>query len=157
MNILLVSNEDICRTRIAEELLASFGRGMKISAAGIAEGSEVPEVVCDVMRQKGYNISRKKPTNLSKYLSQSWDFVLALSKEAEEELKVLQIRTEHMECLIFDDAFDYLNLSVCEQENKVSEVYDDMYKRLYEFYRDVLSEMLMPRCTCGANNYCRCE
>ncbi|MBT9869619.1 hypothetical protein GPK99_12515 [Phocaeicola vulgatus] len=35
--------------------------------------------------------------------------------------------------------------------------YETMYRELYEFYRDELSEQLLPRCTCGANTYCRCE
>ena len=38
-----------------------------------------------------------------------------------------------------------------------SALYETMYRELYEFYRDELSEQLLPRCTCGANTYCRCE
>ena len=34
-NILIVSNNDMCRSRMAQEILNSFGRGMKISTAGI--------------------------------------------------------------------------------------------------------------------------
>ena len=35
MDILLLSNEDTCRSRIAQELLHTFGRGMNISTAGV--------------------------------------------------------------------------------------------------------------------------
>lgn len=59
MDILLVSNEDTCRSRIAQELLHTFGRGMNISTAGVMEGNCVPDVVCNVMEQNGYGISRK--------------------------------------------------------------------------------------------------
>ena len=38
MDILLLSNEDTCRSRIAQELLHTFGRGMNISTAGVMEG-----------------------------------------------------------------------------------------------------------------------
>lgn len=34
-NILIVSNSDTCRSRMAQEILNSFGRGMKISTAGV--------------------------------------------------------------------------------------------------------------------------
>ena len=34
-NILIVSNNDMCRSRMAQEILNSFGRGMKVSTAGI--------------------------------------------------------------------------------------------------------------------------
>ena len=53
-NILIVSNNDMCRSRMAQEILNSFGRGMKISTAGILAGNSVPDVVCQVMEQNGY-------------------------------------------------------------------------------------------------------
>lgn len=60
MDILLISNEDTCRSRIAQELLHAFGRGMNISTAGIMEGNCVPDAVCNVMEQNGFSVSRKK-------------------------------------------------------------------------------------------------
>ena len=54
MDILLISNEDTCRSRIAQELLHAFGRGMNISTAGIMEGNCVPDAVCNVMEQNGF-------------------------------------------------------------------------------------------------------
>ena len=63
MDILLISNEDACRSRIAQELLHTFGRGMNISTAG---QDCVPDVVCDVMEQNGYGISRKSDAHGAK-------------------------------------------------------------------------------------------
>ena len=57
MDILLISNEDTCRSRIAQELLHAFGRGMNISTAGIMEGNCVPDAVCNVMEQNGFSVS----------------------------------------------------------------------------------------------------
>ena len=54
-HILIVSNNDMCRSRMAQEILNSFGRGMKISTAGILAGNSVPDVVCQVMEQNGYD------------------------------------------------------------------------------------------------------
>ena len=67
MDILLLSNEDTCRSRIAQELLHTFGRGMNISTAGVMEGNCVPDAVCNVMEQNGYGISRKKPSGVGVY------------------------------------------------------------------------------------------
>ena len=44
-----------------------------------------------------------------------------------------------------------------EQEERVVALYDAMHKELYEFFRSELMEKLLPRCSCGANTYCRCE
>ena len=157
MDILLISNEDMCRSRIAQELFTSFGRGMKIFTAGITEGSSVPQVVCDVMQHHGYEVSRKKPSSVSIYTNRPWDYVLTLSKEAEEEYKYMNLQTQDVSHLHFEDALQHATLDADEIEEQVEALYADMYHNLYEFYRDELSERLMPRCTCGANTYCRCE
>ena len=44
-----------------------------------------------------------------------------------------------------------------EQEERVVALYNAMHKELYEFFRSELMEKLLPRCSCGANTYCRCE
>ena len=44
-NILIVSNSDTCRSRMAQEILNSFGRGMKISTAGVLVGNSVPRIL----------------------------------------------------------------------------------------------------------------
>ena len=53
---------------------------------------------------------------------------------------------------------DYHTIEVeDEQEERVRALYDIMHKELYEFFRSELMEKLLPRCSCGANTYCRCE
>ena len=91
MDILLISNEDTCRSRIAQELLHAFGRGMNISTAGIMEGNCVPDAVCNVMEQNGFSVSRKKPSGVGTYTHRSWDYVITLCKEAGEELKFITL------------------------------------------------------------------
>ena len=157
MEILLISNEDICRTRIAQELIYSFGRGMKIYTAGITEGGNVPDVVVQVMQEHGYEVSKKKPSPVSAYTDREWDFVVTLSEDAKREFDLLNLKTSHVSHLLFDDALGNMQLAEDELKEQVLALYQDMYHDLYEFYRDVLSESLRPRCTCGANDYCRCE
>ena len=157
MDILLVSNGDMCRSRMAQELLYSFGKGMKISTAGIAEGNMVPSVVSSVMAQKGYEVSRKKPVAVATYANRHWDMVVTLCKEAADEIKYITLDTEHLLHLEYDDPLSDVSLSEDEQEQQIAALYEDMYRSLYEFYRDTLSEYLAPRCTCGANDYCRCQ
>lgn len=157
MEILLISYEDKCRTRIAQELLSSYGRGMRITTCGIAEADSVPGIVVDFMSQKGYEISKKKPSSISDQTQLEWDFVISLCKESSDELKMLNLKYTKRVDFEFLDAFDELHLQHEEQLEKLDVLYQDMNHSLYELYRDVLSEMLLPRCTCGANTYCRCE
>ena len=154
MDILLLSNEDTCRSRIAQELLHTFGRGMNISTAGVMEGNCVPDVVCNVMEQNGYGISRKKPSGVGVYAHRSWDYVVTLCKEAEEELSFLTLNAKRQVHFNFEDPFKNRFQSESEQEQQIETLYETMYRQLY---RNELSEQLLPRCTCGANTYCRCE
>lgn len=64
MDILIVSNSDTCRSRMAQEILNSFGNGMKICTAGVLTGNSIPDAVCHVMEQNGYSLSRKKPCDV---------------------------------------------------------------------------------------------
>lgn len=157
MDVLIISNEDQCRSRIAQVLLESYGRGMKIFTAGIAEGNAVPDIVSQVMMQKGYEISRKKPTPISNYAVSKWGCVISLCDEAEEEIKMLNLNFEHLATFRFDDPLQDMTLDEADLSQQISAVFEDMNHALYEFYRDTLSELLMPRCTCGANTFCRCE
>lgn len=84
MDILIVSNSDTCRSRMAQEILNSFGSGMKICTAGVLAGNIIPDVACRVMERNGYSLSRKKPCDVRTYVRQSWDYVITFCQEAEE-------------------------------------------------------------------------
>lgn len=157
MNILLVSNNDICRSRMAQEILSSLGRGTKIFTCGGLPGGVVPQSVADVMEQNGYDFSRKKASDVDIYCHQSWDYVITLCEEVKEVRRDFDKEVKNWKHFSFADPFQNAFGDESEQERRISELYETMYRELYEFYRDEPSEQLLPRCTCGANTYCRCE
>ena len=75
MNILIVSNNDACRSRMAMEILTSFGRGMKVFTAGVLPGNGIPDTVFSVMEQNGYHLSHKKPVDVELYCHQPWELL----------------------------------------------------------------------------------
>lgn len=157
MNLLIVSNNDTCRSRMALEILSSFGRGMKIFTAGVLPGTSVPDAVYRVMEQNGYALSHKKACDVELYCHQPWDYVITLCGEAEEARKDFDNKIKNWKHFSFDDPFQGFSRDESEHEQRIAQVYDVMNRQLYEFYRDELSEQLLPRCRCGANTYCRCE
>ena len=82
---------------------------------------------------------------------------MAVRREAEESRKDFDNVVRNWKHFLYNDPFQayYNDEDLVEQQ--VAEVYDLMHRQLYEFYRDELSEQLLPRCRCGANTYCRCE
>ena len=157
MNILLVSNSDLCRSRMAQKILSSFGHGTKIFTSGVLPGRVVPSSVVGVMEQNGYDCSRKKASDVDIYCHQPWDYVITLCEEAKEVEGDFNKEVKNWKHFSFDDPFQHIYEDETELEHRISELYETMYRELYEFYRDELSEQLLPRCTCGANTYCRCE
>ena len=107
--------------------------------------------------QNGFSVSRKKPSGVGTYTHRSWDYVITLCKEAGEELKFITLDAKQQVHFDFEDPFKNRFQNESEQEQQIAALYETMYRRLYEFYRDELSGQLLPHCTCGANTYCRCE
>ncbi|MGG6546072.1 UNVERIFIED_CONTAM: hypothetical protein NY100_11750, partial [Prevotella sp. 15_C9] len=105
----------------------------------------------------GFSVSRKKPSGVGTYTHRSWDYVITLCKEAGEELKFITLDAKQQVHFNFEDPFKNRFQNESEQEQQIAALYETMYRRLYEFYRDELSGQLLPHCTCGANTYCRCE
>ena len=66
MNILLVSNNDMCRSRMAQKILSSFGHGIRIFTSGVLPGRVIPSSVVGVMEQNGYDCSRKKASDVDR-------------------------------------------------------------------------------------------
>lgn len=108
------------------------------------------------MEQNGYDFSRRKPCDVATYAQQTWDYVITLCPEAEE----VQRKCRGSEKIRFFQLYRSLSGGIHvedEQEERVRALYDIMHKELYEFFRSELMEKLLPRCSCGANTYCRCE
>ena len=59
MNILLVSNNDMCRSRMAQKILSSFGHGIRIFTSGVLPGRVIPSSVVGVMEQDTTVLVRK--------------------------------------------------------------------------------------------------
>ena len=103
MDILLISNEDTCRSRIAQELPACIWQGNEyLLRQELWRGTAFPTAVCNVMEQNGFSVSRKKPSGVGAYTHRSWDYVITLCKEAGEELKFY-----HSGCQAAGRIFDF--------------------------------------------------
>ena len=140
MNILLVSNNDMCRSRMAQKILSSFGHGIRIFTSGVLPGRVIPSSVVGVMEQNGYDCSRKKASDVDIYCHQPWDYVITLCEEAKEVEGDFNKEVKNWKHFSFDDPFQHVYGDETELEYRISELYETMYCELYEFYRDELSE-----------------
>lgn len=157
LNILIISGDDTCRSRLAEGLFNSFGRGMKVSTAGAADGGAVSEVLRRFIDENGLDASLRPAVLAEACTDRNWDVVVTLCPEAEQARRQLHLESSLHASFHFTDPLQSRAAGTDEQMDRLMEAYEAIHRELYRFYRDELSELLMPRCTCGANTYCRCE
>ena len=159
INILIISDGDACRSRIAAGLMLSFGRGMHIVTAGVDPESVVADIVGEVMSERGLEQPVGEPkdvkdiaTHMAEQIangkSRGADYVIALTPDAAATAKKLFTNNK------------IVNLDFEPRGNSkesIEELAQEMFRSLFRFYKDTLEEELMPACTCGANIYCKCH
>lgn len=157
MDILILSHADSCRSRIAQSFLSSFGKGMKIYSAGIQPSAEIHPLTLRVIKEAGIETSNQPPHSIYEYTDKPWDCVIALCENTHELQQLFSKGAGNWYNCPFDDLLSKL----FEDESKLWEsmnfLKESIRKSMYELYRDELMEQLLPRCTCGANTFCRCE
>ena len=157
MDILLIEVMRImCRSRIAQELLHTFGRGNEYFY-GRSYGRKLRSrcrMQCDGAKRLAYRV---KAFRCWTYAHRSWDYVVTLCKEAEEELSFLTLNAKQQVHFNFEDPFKNRFQSEGEQEQQIATLTGNNVSATVRVLSRWLSEQLLPRCTCGANTYCRCR
>ncbi len=67
MNLLIISNADSCRSRIAQALLSSFGKGMKVYSAGTMPAAEIHPLVLKLIKETDIEPNTQPPHSIREY------------------------------------------------------------------------------------------
>ena len=102
MNILILSNADSCRSRIAQALLSSFEKGMKIYSAGTAPAAEVHPLVLKLIKETGSEPDTRPPHSIYENTNKSWDTIIVLSETTDEIRNHFSKEVNHWYYLPFD-------------------------------------------------------
>ena len=155
MNILLVSNSDICRSRMAQKILSSFGHGIRIFTSGVLPGRVIPSSVVGVMEQNGYDCSRKKASDVDIYCHQPWDYVITLCEEAKEVEGDFNKEVKNWKHFSFDDPFQHIYEDETELEHRISELYETMSHKCLDILTHPLRLKVIP--SFSNNSFCFCQ
>ena len=66
MKIFFLSNQNSCRSQMAEAILRSFDKELEIYSAGIEPSNHVSPVAIEVMAEIGINLQPQIPQHFSK-------------------------------------------------------------------------------------------
>lgn len=137
MKVLILCTGNSCRSQMAHGFLRSIDPKLDVYSAGTRPAEKVNPQAVKVMHEKGIDISRHTPHNVSEYLSEPWDYVITVCGGANESCPAFIGNVSHRIHIGFDDPSD----AVGSEEYVMSEfrrVRDEIKVQFGQFYKDNL-------------------
>jgi arsenate reductase len=134
MKILILCTGNSCRSQMAEAFLHSFDNRLTVCSAGTEPAEKVNEKAIQVMREAGIDISRNTTKSVSQYLTETWDYVITVCADAEQNCTVFSGKVKHQLHIGFDDpaqitgSDDYVL-------NEFRRVRDEIKEKFFQFYQ----------------------
>lgn len=139
MKVLVLCTGNSCRSQMAEGFLRSFDPSLYIASAGTRPEKEVNPFAVKVMREKGIDISTQKPDPVTKYTTETWDFVITVCDGAKETCPVFTGNVKSRLHIGFDDP-----ASARGTEDEVMNIYrktrDEIGLAFRKFYDEKLNQ-----------------
>lgn len=131
--ILILCTGNSCRSQMAEGFLKSFDENLEVYSAGTKPADKVNPRAIQVMRENGIDISNGVPEDISKYINQSFDYVITVCDNAKETCPVFIGKVKRQLHIGFEDPADATGT---EEEilSVFRKVRDEIKKDFYEFY-----------------------
>jgi len=88
MKVLVLCTGNSARSQMAEGFLKSLDPNLEVYSAGTQPSVHVNPAAIQVMREIGIDISHGLPKNVSQFLKDSFDYVITVCDEADENCPV---------------------------------------------------------------------
>ena len=122
---------------MAHGFLQSLDKNLQVHSAGTRLANAVNPLAVIVMKEIGIDISGHKPTSVTEYTGQAWDYVITVCGGAKESCPVFVGNVEHRLHIGFDDPSD----AIGSDEFVMAEfrrVRDEIKNKFEQFYNDNL-------------------
>jgi arsenate reductase (thioredoxin) len=141
MKIFFLSNQNSCRSQMAEAILRSFDKNLEIYSAGIEPSGHVSPVAIEAMAEIGINIEPHVPQHYSKFSHINFDYLITVGDGTVENLKIPDIKHKRKMHLGFHNP--YKNYS-CKEElkQKCREIRDEIKTEMDYFYHKILKKQM---------------
>lgn len=129
MRYLVLCTGNRCRSQMAHGILKHIHPDAEVCSAGVRPASEVHPLAVKVMSEIGIDISGHYPKNVSKYLGQSWDYVITVCGGAKENCPSFTGKVAMRLHIGFDDpdAFTGTESEIIDEFRRVrDEILDSM-------------------------------
>lgn len=139
MKIFFLSNQNSCRSQIAEAILKSFDKSLGIYSAGIEPVNHISKVAIEVLAEIGINLEPAKPHHFSEYKDIYFDYIITVGDGTNEELNIPPINYKQKLHLGIHNPYKRFR-DRDELKEKCREIRDEIYAELDYFYQKMIKK-----------------
>lgn len=131
--VLILCTGNSCRSQMAEGILRSFDARLEVFSAGTEPAAQVHPLALRVMREIGLDISGQRPKRVSQFLDQSFDYVVTVCGDADQNCPNFRGKVARRLHIGFPDPAKATGTQA-EVLHVFRTVRDDIRRRFREFY-----------------------
>lgn len=139
MRIFFLSNQNSCRSQMAEAILRNYDKDLEILSAGIEPSDHISPVAIEVMSEIGINIKPQTPQHYSKFEDQEFDYLITVGDGTTEELKIPPLKYKRKMHLGFHNPYKK-SKNKEEIRQKCREIRDEIKTEMDYFYYKIINK-----------------
>lgn len=138
MRVFFLSNQNSCRSQMAEAILRSLDKSMEIYSAGIKPVDHISPVAIEVLSEIGIELKPSVPLHYSKFEKLEFDYLITVGDGTNEELKIPSIKYKRKLHLGFHNPYkrfknrDELKDKCCEIRDEIQTEMDYLYNKILD-------------------------
>lgn len=140
MKIFFLSNQNSCRSQMAEAILRSFDKNLEIYSAGIDPVDHVSPVAIEVLDEIGIKLNPTLPQHFSKFDNIEFDYLITVGDGTIENLKIpASVKFKRKLHLGFQNPYKHFK-DRNDLKEKCKEIRDEIYAELDYFYNRIIKK-----------------
>ncbi len=137
LKILIVCTGNSCRSKMAEYFLKSFDPRLQVFSAGTNPADRVNPYTVQVMLEAGIDLRGSFPKNVSRFVHDSFDYVITVCDSAKETCPVFSGGVSHRIHIGFEDPAMSRGTEAFVL-SKYRRIRDEIKSAFFRFYTDSL-------------------
>ncbi len=139
MKIFFLSNQNSCRSQMAESILRSFDKTLEIYSAGIEPVGHISPVAIEVLAEIGIELNPSEPQHYSKFENLEFEYLITVGDDTVGRLNVPSLKYKHKMHLRFHNPYKSFK-DRAELKGKCREIRDEIFAELDYFYHKILNK-----------------
>ena len=148
MKILILCTGNSCRSQMAHSFLQSFDKNIQVYSAGTHPAEKVNPLAVKTMTEVGIDISKHIPSNVTAYLSDTWDYVITVCGSANETCPPFEGNVGKQLHIDFDDPSKAIGTTAFIR-SEFERVRNEIKNKFAKFYITEIKKQELPECACN--------